>query len=65
MKQFRRNAATRAEGTTAEMEVLFHNNVTTSELPQNEVVAETFKLAANNNTFNVTIDSASIQVIGK
>ncbi|XP_069375320.1 putative mediator of RNA polymerase II transcription subunit 24 [Paralichthys olivaceus] len=63
VKQFRRNAATRAEGTTAEMEVLFHNNVTTSELPQNEVVAETFKLAANNNTFNVTIDSASIQVI--
>ena len=61
----RRKLSTGADEVDADLEIIFHKNSITSELPQNAVVVETLVAAVNNSTFNVTIDTSTIKVTCK
>ncbi|XP_026167885.1 uncharacterized protein LOC113133338 [Mastacembelus armatus] len=51
--------------TQADIEILFIRNISTPELPQNSVVAQTFVEGVNNSgsSFNLTINPSSVQVL--
>ncbi|KAF1380305.1 hypothetical protein PFLUV_G00162230 [Perca fluviatilis] len=65
VKKFSALPPTRATGTEAAIEVVFNRTTPIADLPQNNVIAEVLVKAVTNpnNTFNVSINPASIKVL--
>lgn len=57
----------RADDTEAEVGIEFNNTASQDQIPQADVVAQTLVEAVSNpnNTFNLTIDTNSVKVVGK
>lgn len=55
----------RMNATQAEVGVVFNKTTPLVNLPKNEVVQETLVEGIKNNTFNVTFEPSSVQIIRK